>query len=126
MGQIQTETPYYQPNPTTAIPFPAVPALYDPAVENSALGLRVLGSEDILIYSAGLYSFFYNYNVHCSDQGNGEWCQPRIFSVEKSKVSLYNLATVGTQNMIEVDGTDIASYTDNVAGFIDAIALFRS
>jgi glucan 1,3-beta-glucosidase len=126
MGQIQTETPYYQPNPNTAVPFPAVGALNDPAPAASALGLRVLGSSDILIYSAGLYSFFYNYNVHCSDQGNGEWCQPRIFSVEESSVSLYNLNTVGTQNMIAVDGTDIASYTDNIAGFIDTIAIFRS
>jgi len=126
MGQIQTETPYYQPNPNTTIPFPAVAALNDPTPAASALGLRVLDSKSILIYSAGLYSFFYNYNVHCSDQGLGEWCQPRIFSVEGSSVSLYNLATVGTQNMIAVDGTDIASYTDNIAGFIDIIAMFRS
>jgi hypothetical protein len=67
MGEIQTETPYYQPNPNTAIPFPAVPSLNDPPVESDALGLRILGSKNILIYGAGLYSFFSNYYVHCSD-----------------------------------------------------------
>jgi hypothetical protein len=67
MGEIQTETPYYQPNPNTAIPFPAVASLNDPATASDAVGLRILSSNNILVYGAGLYSFFYNYNVHCSD-----------------------------------------------------------
>ncbi|KAE9364334.1 glycoside hydrolase family 55 protein [Stipitochalara longipes BDJ] len=127
MGEIQTETPYYQPNPNTAIPFTAVPALNDPPVESDALGLRILNSNNILIYGAGLYSFFSNYNVHCSDAGNGEWCQSRIFSVEQSSaITVYGLDTVGTQNMITVDGNNVASYVGNVGatGFIDTIAKF--
>lgn len=71
-GQIQTETAYYQPNPNATIPFPPVATLNDPLFADSSdgiagnnaegLGLRVLNSEDILIYGAGLYSFFDNYN----------------------------------------------------------------
>ena len=71
-GQVQTETAYYQPHPDISAPFPAVPALRDP--DNAKVcrrtgkycdgwGLRVLDSQDINIYGAGLYSFFDNYNT---------------------------------------------------------------
>lgn len=128
MGQVQTETAYYQPNPDALIPFPADAAFHDPimATGQSGWGLRVVDSSDLLIYGVGLYSFFSNNNVTCSNQGNGEACQARIFSVENSQVSVYNLNTVGTTNMITVDGVDIAKYSDNLDGFVDSIALFRS
>ena len=72
MGQIQTETAYYQPNPPASLPFPPVAALSDPHLSASCTkgtgqcsgwGLRILDSQDISIYGAGLYSFFKNYNV---------------------------------------------------------------
>jgi glucan 1,3-beta-glucosidase len=127
LGQIQTETAYYQPNPDATVPFSALTAYNDPVIPTggSGWGLRLVSSSNILIYGAGLYSFFSNYNVHCSDQGNGETCQSRIFSVESSSGTVYNLNTVGTTNMITKDGVDIASYSDNLGGFIDTIALFR-
>lgn len=80
------------------------------------------------MYGAGLYSFFDNYSTDCSDQGNGEVCQNRIFSLEGSSngVSVYNLNTVGTHEMITIDGRDVANYEDNLNGFIDTVALFRS
>ncbi len=39
---------------------------------------------------------------------------------------MYGLQTVGTQNMISVDGKDVASFVDNIGatGFIDSIAKF--
>jgi len=128
MGFIQTETPYYQPNPDALIPFPPVAAYSDPifTAGASAWGLRIVKSNPVFIYGAGLYSFFSNYNVHCSDQGNGETCQPRIFSIEQSIVLLYNLNTVGTGIMITQDGSDFANYSDNLDGFVDTIALYRS
>lgn len=128
MGQIQTETAYYQPNPDAAIPFPSIAAFHDPVIAPGASGwgLRVVDSSSLLVYGVGLYSFFSNNNVTCSNQGNGEACQARIFSVENSGVSVYNLNTVGTTNMITVDGVDVASYADNLDGFVDSIALFRS
>lgn len=134
MGQIQTETPYYQPNPDATLPFPTVASLNDPTFTESssantanAWGLRILDSSDILVYGAGLYSFFNNYNVECSQVGQGEACQNRIFSVEgECSVDLYSLNTVGTTEMITFDGTDEAVWSDNVNGFIDSVTLFRT
>jgi len=141
-GQIQTETAYYQPNPSAPLPFTPNAALSDPIfTQNSTVtdgslvipasdgwGLRILDSSNVLIYGAGLYSFFDNYSTSCSDQGNGETCQSRIFSIEKSAGrgnSVYNLNTVGTHWQITVDGKDVAYYADNLNGFIDTVALFR-
>lgn len=126
-GQIQTETAYYQPNPDATIPFPALTAYSDPVFSSgqSGWGLRVKDSSNIFVYGAGLYSFFNNYSTKCSD-GPTEYCQSRIFSVENSAVSVYNLNTVGTTKMITVNGVDVADYSNNVAGFSDSIALFRN
>ncbi len=139
MGQIQTETAYYQPNPNATIPFPAVKALNDPDFvascsgksPNCALGwgLRVINSQSVLIYGAGLYSFFNNYSTTCSNQGNGEACQLRIFSVEgqgSRDVDVYNLNTIGTTEMVVRDGEVVARFGDNLDRFVDTIALFRS
>jgi glucan 1,3-beta-glucosidase len=67
---MQTETPYYQPNPPAPAPFTVVSSLNDPDFATScagqstgcdeAWGLRILDSQDILIYAAGFYSFFIN------------------------------------------------------------------
>ena len=140
-GQIQTETAYYQPNPNARNPFPAVSALADPSYNDATIvdqgvtvpaadgwGLRVVASTDILVYGAGLYSFFNNYSTTCSDQGQGSRCQNRIFSVEgaSSRISLYNLNTVGTRFPISVNGSNTAYYNDNQGGFIQQVALFRN
>ncbi|KAK5128062.1 hypothetical protein LTR85_005179 [Meristemomyces frigidus] len=139
-GQIQTETPYYQPNPSAPLPFPYVASLNDPQFPSTTIvdgnvtipnadawGLRIVDSSDILIYGAGLYSFFSDYSTTCSNQGNGEVCQDRIAEiVDSSGITLYNLNTVGTHYQIVVDGVDVAYYGDNLNGFIDTVALFRS
>ena len=80
------------------------------------------------MYGAGLYSFFDNNNVTCSNVGEGTACQNRIVSIEGSgsDVSVYNLNTVGTTEMITLDGNDVAFWGDNVNGFIDTVALFRT
>lgn len=134
LGQAQTETAYYQPNPRagSGLPFAADPRYHDPVFkddddEGSGWGLRVVDSQDVLVYGAGLYSFFDNYNVSCSQEGNGEACQARTFSVEgASKVRVYNLNTVGTNRMITVDGVDVAGYADNADGFVQTVALFEA
>ncbi|EMC99022.1 glycoside hydrolase family 55 protein [Baudoinia panamericana UAMH 10762] len=139
-GQIQTETPYYQPNPSAPIPWPYQAQYSDPQFPTAtvtadglvipdadAWGLRIVGSSTILVYGAGLYSFFNNYSTTCSNQGNGEQCQYRIFEVLNSTgISVYNLNTVGTHEMIEQDGTNLAYYGDNLDGFVDTVALYRS
>ena len=70
---------YYQPNPNATIPFPQVTALNDPDISASSRGiagnsaegwgLRTVNSRSILIYGAGLYSFFNNYNT-CASSGS--------------------------------------------------------
>lgn len=128
MGQIQTETAYYQPNPDARIPFSPVPKYTDPVFKagESGWGLRLVDSKQTFVYGAGLYSFFDNYSTNCSAIGSGAVCQKRIFSVERSSVSVYNLNTVGTTNMVTVDGRDVALFSDNMDGFVQTIALFRN
>lgn len=69
--------------PTTNFTASDVPGVAIPNADG--WGLRVVNSS-LLVYGAGLYSFFNNYSTTCSDQGNGEVCQSRIFSVEGSSV----------------------------------------
>ena len=129
---------YYQPNPGANVPFPAVSSLNDPimASNQDAWGLRIVDSHGVNIYGVGLYSFFDNYStgksshltshsvfrdmltlvpLACSQPGNGEACQSAIFSIDSlgSGVSVYNLNTVGTTNMIEVGGQSYAVFSDN-------------
>ncbi|MCJ1472557.1 hypothetical protein MMC13_001206 [Lambiella insularis] len=141
MGQIQTETAYYQPNPNATEPFPPVAALQDPNFVTSCAGvagncadgwgLRILNSHNILTYGAGLYSFFDNYSTNCSAAGNGEVCQSRIFDLEMigndlQNVWVYNLNTIGATSMIDENGKSLASFADNVNVFPDTIALFHT
>ncbi|TPX11053.1 uncharacterized protein E0L32_007914 [Thyridium curvatum] len=111
MGQIQTETPYYQPNPPAPLPFVvANAAIHDPDFDADCLhlpalaphgtdtetgdgtpvpappcrmawGLRVLDSRRVVAFGAGLYSFFNNYNTTCCNEGGRRKCQARILWV---------------------------------------------
>lgn len=70
MGQIQTETAYYQPNPDAQTPFTPFNGINDPTFTRSSSsnnangwGLRIVNGSNILTYGAGLYSFFDNYST---------------------------------------------------------------
>jgi hypothetical protein len=154
MGQIQTETPYYQPNPPAPYPFTQLnPAIRDPdfaadcradASNNSsslqgspscamAWGLRIIDSENVVVFGAGLYSFFNNYNTSCSTAKSGENCQARIFWVGRDTgeedtltVEMYNLNTIGSVSMITRAGLDMATWDQNRATFASTLAVFRS
>jgi len=135
-GFVQTETPYYQPNPSAPTPFSIESSLNDPPFTTScsgqsgncanAWGLRILSSSNILIYGAGLYSFFDNYSTTCSDNPGPENCQDNIFSLEGTlnNVNVYCLSTVGTTNMITQNGASVALYSANVNTYPDTIAWF--
>ncbi|CAG8892931.1 unnamed protein product [Penicillium egyptiacum] len=132
-GFIQTETPYYQPNLDAANgPYPTNAILKDPDYSSclpgncDALSLRVLDSQDILVYGAGFYSFFNNYDTACSTFPVPENCQSEIFSVEGSTSGLvvYALSTVGTTNMIVRDGISLAVVSENLATYAATIAYF--
>lgn len=167
MGQIQTETPYYQPNPPAPHPFnirnmeywdPDFDAdcqrnSYNAEYRNGAAtlglagnppcamawGLRILSSENVVVFGAGLYSFFNNYRTNCSRFEAGENCQARIFYVEEaekdlsngkkalSTVEMYNLNTIGTVSMVtHQDAGDLAFWHDNYVNFASTLAVFRS
>ncbi|KAJ5128084.1 exo-beta-1-3-glucanase [Penicillium atrosanguineum] len=142
MGFIQTETPYYQPNPPAPAPFTVVSSLNDPNFStscsgqssncNDAWGLRIVSSDNILVYGAGLYSFFNNYDgsrldPFPSDLNGPENCQPNIFDLEGTveSIEVYCLSTVGVQNMISQNGNSLALSNNNVDVFTDTISLFQ-
>lgn len=124
-GQIQTETAYYKPIPIG--PYATNASWNDPTSTVDGWGLNVKDSTGVSVYGAGLYSFFNNYNVTCSNQGVTSKCQSHILNVEgKSQVSVYNLNTVGSESMIAVDEVSVANWADNQNGFVSTVALFRS
>lgn len=159
MGMIQTETPYYQPNPPAPYPFDTIStALHDPdfatdcaplltpgsnftvpmvvgsnitAPCEMAWGLRIVDSSNVVVYGAGLYSFFNNYSTKCSagPYGGIRKCQSRMVWIEDTvgnsdNVVLYDLFTIGTISMVTNDGTDVALWKDNWNVFGECLALF--
>ena len=140
MGQIQTETPYYQPNPAANNPFPQNATLNDPnfstycpagAAANCPLawGLRVVASSNILLYGAGFYSFFNNYSTSCSAAGATTPCQSAIFvydSAATTNLYVYNLNTVGTTGMVYRDTGKLATNIYNYNVYPSTIFFFRS
>ena len=93
-----------------------------------ALGLRILNSQNLFIYGAGLYSFFNQYNTTCSNAGGPEDCQSQIFSIEggagSNNLWVYGLNTIGSQSMVDIDGTSFASFRDNINNFPSTIPYF--
>jgi glucan 1,3-beta-glucosidase len=119
---------HHQPYPTNA-------AINDPTYANcqagncDSLGLRILNSQNIYIYGAGLYSFFNNYSTLCSNkvtEGGTKDCQSEMFSIEGSSthVWMYGYNTVGTMHMVTTDGVSVAKWSDNPNTYSDTIALF--
>lgn len=152
MGQIQTETPYYQPNPPAPSPFNDIDtALSDPDFPSNcatlsesyipgsnvtapcemAWALRIIDSKNVLIYGAGLYSWFNNYSTLCSVPRNPQnKCQSRIFSVEdhtgaSENVVIYDLYTIGAISMATNNGNDSVLWSDNWSVYGESIALFK-
>lgn len=132
-GFIQTETPYYQPDPDAKhSPYPTNPFLFDPDFRNclpgncDALGLRVLNTQNLAIWGAGHYSFFNNYSTACSDYLGPTNCQSEIVNIEgrNDNFQVFCLTTIGTTSMVVLAGTSVASYKDNIDTYADTIALF--
>ncbi|KKA27542.1 hypothetical protein TD95_005119 [Thielaviopsis punctulata] len=132
MGLIQTETAYFQGNPSSLEPFSVNTKYNDPDFEElcqgdalctRTLGLRAVDSSDVLIYGAGLYSFFDNYAQTCLTTGD---CQRDMIRLENTTMSLYGLTTVAAVNMVLVDGKAAALLKDNANVYGSAIALFSA
>ncbi|KAL9027754.1 MAG: hypothetical protein Q9196_003767 [Gyalolechia fulgens] len=131
MALIQTETPYFQSNPDALQPFTPNPTFSDPdfstcttAACKKAWGLRVLGSQDIHIFGAGLYSFFENYEQTCLAT---ESCQENVVSLEcgNKNVYLWGLNTKASTTMVTIDGTGVVPQDDNRNNFCSTLAVFE-
>jgi len=121
LGFIQTETPYFQPDPTPPTPFTTNSDYNDPTFSNSqsAWGLYVQSSSDILVFGAGHYSFYDNYSQDCLDTNS---CQTQIVNTDSgSSISIYSLSTVGTTYQVSVGGQGIVNQNANVNGFASTI-----
>ncbi|KIK63593.1 glycoside hydrolase family 55 protein [Collybiopsis luxurians FD-317 M1] len=117
MGLIQTETPYYQPNPAAPSPFPVLSALNDPTVfaGSSAWALHVTTSSNIIIFGAGLYSFFQSFGQNCLNSVN---CQSQIIEIDStSTINLYSVSTVGTTFQLSVNNNGVINESGNIDGF---------
>lgn len=104
LAHIQTETPYYQPDPVgpkpfdvaTSATFPSDPKFEDCKTDTwyNAWGLRIIDSSHIYMHSAGTYSFFNNYGQDCVGTFD---CQERLIQVRGSdNVVIFNIFTVGS------------------------------
>ncbi|KAL6705632.1 hypothetical protein ACN47E_006579 [Coniothyrium glycines] len=124
-GTIQTETPYYQPNPVG--PFKVNTKFFDPDLSaqnmTSAWGLRITdGSDSIWNYGSGTYSFFSNYDQVCVANQN---CQENINEIENStNVNIFGLSTKASVNMITSNGVGLAKDADNRSNFCATLAIF--
>ncbi|KAI4236410.1 MAG: hypothetical protein LQ349_002564 [Xanthoria aureola] len=146
MGQIQSETAYYQPNPDASLPFAPNAELLDPKFSSSCnngtgqcsgWGLTHPGlaghwglwcrSAFILQQLQQLSPTELMISTACSFP-NQEDCQKGILSIEGSQtrnIGIYNLNTVGASSIIDIDGSSVANAADNVNVFPDTIAIFN-
>ncbi|MCJ1425652.1 hypothetical protein MMC29_003552 [Sticta canariensis] len=130
MSAIQAESPYMQSNPDALSPFNPLAAFFDPTFSTcttascrKSWGLRIFQSSDILVYGAGLYSFFDNYDQTCLAT---ESCQENMVAVECStEVYIWGLSTKASTNMVTVDGQGVVPQEDNRDNFCSTIAVFE-
>ncbi|KAJ7837014.1 exo-beta-1,3-glucanase [Mycena olivaceomarginata] len=118
LGLIQTETPYYQPTPVAPSPFTVNSNFKDPSFDGvkAAWGLSVASSSNILIFGAGLYSFYSAYDqTTCLTASN---CQDQILNIDStSSVYIYSLQTVGTTFQLSLAQTGVVNQSANPNGF---------
>ncbi|KAF2099288.1 family 55 glycoside hydrolase [Rhizodiscina lignyota] len=130
MSSIQTETAYMQSNPNALVPYAPRSDYYDPTFSEcfqqtcyKTFGLRIYNSAYILIFGAGLYSFFNNYDSACLLTSN---CQEHMVSLEKSEaIYIYNLNTIAATDMVEVDKVALVPNIPNANWFCHTVSIFE-
>jgi glucan 1,3-beta-glucosidase len=69
------------------------------------------------------------HEIACSDLNAGASCQSRIFSIEGAatkRIGIYNLNTIGSQQMATIDGTAFATFEKNQNVYPQTVALLRT
>lgn len=129
LGHMQTETPYYQPNPDASKPYTPGKFDGDPLFKDcsddscrSAWALRIINSTDVVIYSGGFYSFFQDNKLGCT---NNETCQTALVETSYSEaIWMYNIFTKGNIQVITPRGGPSAVYNKDTVriGYTSEIA----
>ncbi|KAK1758023.1 pectin lyase fold/virulence factor [Echria macrotheca] len=116
MGLIQTVAPNPFSKSVAKRTFPSDPA-FDTCKDNNscraAWALHISGSKDIHVVGAGLYSWFYDhYGQDCIEKMA---CQKSLVWVDRpsSGIHLYNLFTVGAEQMITMENDRFILAKDN-------------
>ncbi|KAI0093312.1 glucan 1,3-beta-glucosidase [Irpex rosettiformis] len=123
IGVAQTESPYFQPNPTTPAPF-INNNNFDPAQlsSGSAWALTVENSQNIVIFGAGFYSFFQAYSTACQ---NTKTCQQQVVNIDNgSGISIYNLNTVDLVNSLSISNQPIIQASKNQNGLSSTVTVW--
>ncbi|KAH5162475.1 hypothetical protein HBH69_012330 [Parastagonospora nodorum] len=123
-GAIQTETPYYQPNPLPTVPFKKNDKYFDPDMTDlkAAWAVRIINSTSIWNYGSGTYSFFDNYSQDCVANQN---CQEHMNQIEDStNVNIFGLSSKASVNMITSGGKGLLKDKDNRSNFCATVAIF--
>ncbi|KDR79424.1 hypothetical protein GALMADRAFT_223633 [Galerina marginata CBS 339.88] len=125
MGLIQTESPYFQPNPVSPSPFTISSTFKDPTPYSSnpsASALSINSSQNILVFGAGLYSFFINFAQACVNGGANN-CQSQIANIDTAStgVNIYSLSTVATTFQVSVNGAGVVNQAGNINGFASTV-----
>ncbi|KAI0395361.1 pectin lyase fold/virulence factor [Xylariaceae sp. FL0594] len=117
-GLLQTESAYYQPSAAPPAPFAGVVGKFagDPAYSCAASNefsgcdeswaIRVQESRNIIVASAGIYSWFSSYSQSCIDTHT---CQKALVYLDSNyaNVRFQNLVTIGAKYMAVMDGKGI-------------------
>jgi hypothetical protein len=131
MTMIQSETPYWQPGPPA--PQPAEPnAMFnDPTYSHCngrlqcemSYAINAVDNENIYVYGAGMYNFFFNYDQTCLDT---EDCQDSMMNLERNRnFYVFNANTKAAVNMMVRENTKVlATNSDNRNGFCHSINAF--
>ncbi|KAF8969934.1 exo-beta-1,3-glucanase [Flammula alnicola] len=122
IGLMQTETPYFQPSPVPPAPFTSNATIGDPTFSPTmpaAWALQVQSSTDIIIFGAGFYSFFQNFDQTCLNTNS---CQTQIVNIDStSSVTVYSLSTVATTFQFSINQNGIINQSGNVDGFASTV-----
>ena len=133
-GFMQTETPYFQPNPDVTQPFKFNSVYDDPTFTickndtssdgvpcKDAWGMRILNSKDVLIYGTGMYSFFNNYEQPCV---SGQNCQENMIRIQNSAVQMFAVSTKAAVNMIVDENRGSVLDEDNRSNFCATLGYY--
>ena len=130
-GALQTETAYFEANPSALQPYSLQSAYTDPTFSSCTTpncyktwALRIVNSTNVFTYGSGYYSFFDNYDQTCLDT---ESCQRNIIDVVGSRdVYLWAVSTKASSFMVTYNGYGVVGEANNVAGFCETIVLFET